>query len=363
MTTSIPRARELKGFEEELEQLRAETLATVGEKDAKYIRRIIRLQRWFEVGSRTLLMFGFFPPTWILGTALLSLSKILDNMEIGHNVMHGQYDWMNDEKIHSSNFEWDTACDGQTWRLSHNYKHHTYTNIIGKDRDYGYGILRMDQDETWRPQDIFNLMKFWWLSVMFQWGVALQELEPDRIVSGEASWAEKKPILKAFLKKGGRQFFKDYIFFPLVGLLTGAWLSVLIGNLVANFIRNIWASSVIFCGHFPDGHHTFLEAECENESKGQWFYRQILGSCNFSGGKLTHIMSGHLSCQIEHHLFPTIPSSKYMGLSKRVREICEKYNVPYNSRSFFRQYASTVKRMFKLSFPNKIWNKREPALA
>ena len=83
--------------------------------------------------------------------AALSLSKILDNMEIGHNVMHGQYDWMRDPALNSKMFEWDTACPGDQWRHSHNYMHHTYTNILGKDRDIGYGVLRMDESQKWNP--------------------------------------------------------------------------------------------------------------------------------------------------------------------------------------------------------------------
>ena len=58
-------------------------------------------------------------------------SKILDNMEIGHNIMHGQYDWTGDPALASKKFEWDTACPSDQWRHSHNYMHHTYTNIVG----------------------------------------------------------------------------------------------------------------------------------------------------------------------------------------------------------------------------------------
>ncbi|HUM52006.1 MAG TPA: acyl-CoA desaturase [Chitinophagales bacterium] len=353
MTTTMPSKEKLQDFENDLEALRMGTLAQLGEKDEQHIKRIIRIQRWWEIGGRTFLQFGIFPPFWLVGTASLSISKIIDNMEIGHNVMHGQYDWMNNPKIHSSNFEWDTACDGKSWRQTHNYEHHTYTNIIGKDRDYGYGLLRLDNETPFKFDDYFNIIKFSLLQGFFQWGVALHELEADNIIFGDLKLKDKIPFLKQFAKKGARQFFKDYIFFPVAGLLTGSSIAVLTGNLVANFIRNIWASSVIFCGHFPDGVHTFDESECVNESKGQWYYRQILGSCNFSGNKLMHIMSGHLSFQVEHHLFPDIPSSRYEEMSVRVKEICAKYNIPYNVSPMSKQYLSVVKKVIKYSFPNK----------
>ncbi len=84
------------------------------------------------------------------------MSKILDNMEIGHNVMHGQYDWMREPSLNSRVFEWDTVCPSDQWRHSHNYVHHTYTNILGQDRDIGYGILRMDPAQKWHPYYLGN---------------------------------------------------------------------------------------------------------------------------------------------------------------------------------------------------------------
>ena len=358
MNTIHLNREQLQNFENELEQLRLSTLSKVGEADEKHIKRIILIQRLCEISARGFLMAGIFPPFWLAGTGLLSVSKILDNMEIGHNVMHGQYDWMNDPKIHSSNFEWDTACDGNSWKQTHNYEHHTYTNILGKDRDYGYGVLRIDDERPFRTEDYFNIVKFGLLSSFFQWGVALHEMEADRIIAGEVDIKDKKDYLKAFAKKGARQFFKDYMFFPALGLISGAALPVLAGNLVANFVRNIWASAVIFCGHFPDGVQTFSEEDCQHETKGQWYYRQILGSCNFKGGTLLHVMSGHLSCQIEHHLFPDIPSSRYREMSVEVQKICKKYNLPYNTASFTRQYYTVIKKVISHSVPGK-----QPVLA
>lgn len=355
MTTKLPTKEALIGFAKDLETLKQKTLAKIGQKDANYIRRILRIQRGCEVAGRSFLMVGYVPLLWIAGTVFLSISKILDNMEIGHNVMHGQYDWMNDEVIHSSSFEWDNTCDSKAWQRTHNHEHHTYTNIIGKDKDYGYGLLRLDSDTPWKFGDLFNLVKFALLSIFFQYGVGLQEIDTEGIKLGKTSWKEKKPLLFAFLHKVKRHIFRDYAFYPALGAFTGAVIPVLTGNLIANLIRNLWASAVIFCGHFPDGVHTFEIEDCENESKGQWYYRQILGSCNFKGNKLLQIMSGHLSFQIEHHLFPDIPSYRYEEIAKEVKSICEKYNIPYNNRSFTRQYFSTIKRMFNFSFPKPVF--------
>lgn len=344
-------AEDLKGFERDVDALRQEVLAKVGKEDAAYMRRLVVIQRVFEWLGRGCLQFSFILPLWFIGTALLALSKILDNMEIGHNVMHGQYDWMNDPVLHSSRFEWDNASVSAHWKKVHNFEHHTFTNIIGKDRDYGYDALRMDEKDPWKPSDLLNFPKFVVISLIFQWSVGFYGLESSRAENGELDGASRKRMLKEFFSKGVKLIFRDYVFFPLLGLLSGAGLGVLLGNLTANVLRNLWSSAVIFCGHFPEGVQTFTEAECEGESRGQWYYRQILGSGNFNGGTLLHILSGHLSTQIEHHLFPDVPSSRYREVIPRLQAICANHGVPYNTASFASQYVSVMKKIFKASFP------------
>jgi fatty acid desaturase len=338
----------------ELDELRSRTVAELGEHDAEYIRRIIRAQRGLEVAGRGLLMFGFLPPSWLGGVAALSLSKILDNMEIGHNVMHGQYDWMKDPSLNSQHFEWDTACPGEQWRYSHNYVHHTHTNVLGMDRDIGYGILRMSEDQPWRARDLGNPVYATLLALLFQWGVAAHDLEVERIEAGEIALSDKRAILQAIWRKGRRQVLRDYVAFPVLAGPGAPF--VLTGNLSANALRNVWSFMIIFCGHFPDGTHEFSEAEVEQESRGDWYVRQMLGSANLTGGRLFHILSGNLSYQIEHHLFPDIPARRYGELAVEVREICERYGLPYNAGSLPKQFGSVVKKIVRLAVP---WGGRD----
>ncbi|MBJ7384816.1 MAG: acyl-CoA desaturase, partial [Mycolicibacterium sp.] len=122
---------QVEAFGKELDAIRERVVADLGERDLTYIRNVIKAQRGLEAGGRALLWAGVLPPAWLAGTAMLAVSKILDNMEIGHNVMHGQYDWTGDPALASRNFEWDSACPSDQWRHSHNYMHHTYTNIVG----------------------------------------------------------------------------------------------------------------------------------------------------------------------------------------------------------------------------------------
>src|ERR1700756_4421461 len=121
----------------ELDAIRQQVLDTRGERDARYIRTVIKSQRSLEAGSRIILLFSLFPPAWLVGTAGLSLAKILENMEIGHNVMHGQWDWMRDPEIHSSAWEWDNVSCAESWKDSHNFQHHMFANVVGKEPDLG----------------------------------------------------------------------------------------------------------------------------------------------------------------------------------------------------------------------------------
>lgn len=340
---------------DQLDGVREHINAKVGQEDAQYIRKVIVMQRVFEWGGRALILLGFLTPIlWAVGVLFLALGKIIDNMEIGHNVMHGQYDWMNDKFINSRSYEWDIACDGESWNRVHNYEHHTYTNIVGKDRDYGYGLLRLSRDFGWRIKNLWQFGTYVVLSVLFQWGIAYHELAAERVFFGKKkdnrnSQVTHAELKKRFFSKGARQILKDYVLFPLLAGPMFLW--VLVGNLLANLIRNLWTSTIIFCGHFTGDAQTFTQEECINESRGQWYYRQALGSSNIKGRNWFHVLSGHLSYQIEHHLFPDLPARRYREIAPHVQRIFKEHGIHYNTGSFLAQYGSVVKRILRYSFP------------
>ncbi len=177
--------------------------------------------------------------------------------------------------------------------------------------------------------------------------------------SRQTRWSDTKKLRKGIARKIGRQTLKDYVLFPA---LTGPlFLSTLTANATANLVRNIWAYSIIFCGHFPTGVATFTEAECEDESRGHWYVRQMMGSANITGSKLFHILSGNLSHQIEHHLFPDLPARRYPQIAGEVKALCEKYGLPYNSGGLSRQLGSTWSKIFRLALPSRLWFGCDPA--
>ncbi|RNF82902.1 fatty acid desaturase family protein [Montanilutibacter psychrotolerans] len=341
----------LAAFERELDAVRLQVLADIGQRDARHIRRMRGIVQGAAIGGRGLLMFGVGPVSWAAGVVGLALAKILENMEIGHNVLHGQYDWMNDPSLNSQTYDWDIVCAGEHWRNSHNVEHHDHTNIIGLDHDFGYGMLRLSDQQRWSPACLLQPFSYLLLAINFQWGVAVHDIKIGRFVKGRMPFVEFRERMRPFLRKAGRQLFKDYVLFP--ALAFWQWPRVLLGNLAANLIRNVWTNAIIFCGHFTEHVHTYTRKEVVGETRGQWYLRQIQGSSNLEGGRTFHLLTGHLSHQIEHHLFPDLPAPRYTQIAPQVREICARYGVHYNTGGFWKQYGGVLARIVRYAFPGK----------
>jgi fatty acid desaturase len=382
-------AEQLDQLAIELDEIRDRVFADLGERDRRYIESMIAMQRRLAVLGRVLLLGASYRPAQLAGTTALSMAKILENMEIGHNVLHGQWDWMNDPQINSSTWDWDTASTSEAWKHSHNYVHHTFTNIRGKDKDLGYEIMRVDPKQKWHPvylfQPFYNLL----LMSFFEWGVAFHDMDYEAIRRGEKSEAEVKRQIKGIVGKAKSQVVKDYIAWPLLsGLATAgaelalesladrrepgrrrrrgglavslrrslgkgarAYRAAAAGNAAANVARNVWAYAIIFCGHFPDQTYTFSQAEVKDESPGGRYVRQLTGSANIEGGPLFHVASGNLGYQVEHHLFPDLPSTRYAEIAPQIKQICERYGLPYNSGPFGQQLGMVQRTILRLAFP------------
>jgi NADPH-dependent stearoyl-CoA 9-desaturase len=389
----------------QFDALHEQVSSDLGDRDARYIRSMIALQRRLALIGRLELIASRWRIPWALGAATLGVAKILENMEIGHNVLHGQWDWMNDPVINSRAWDWDTASTAEAWRHSHNYVHHTYTNILGKDRDLGYEIMRVDPHQQWYPfyvlQPIYNIV----LMMVFEWGVAVHDLDFEAIRKGEKSMTQVRKELKGIAGKARTQIQKDYVAWPLIsGLVMTAieagiftiktrtnggrrspklqakraarklrhkrvkrgevvkqlverrsfrepFMRTLTADVAANVIRNVWSYAIIFCGHFPDQTYTFTEEEVKDETRGAWYVRQLTGAANIDGGPMFHVLSGNLGYQVEHHLFRDMPSTRYGEIAPKVREICIQYGLPYNSGPFHKQLGSVQRTILRLAFP------------
>ncbi len=132
-----------------------------------------------------------------------------------------------------------------------------YTNVIGKDNDLGYGIMRVDEDQPWHPmhlgQPLWNFIN----ACFFEYGIAAYDLELRRrdLKQRKPRTRSSGPRPRPSRRKIRRQVTKDYVVHPL---LSGpSFLTTLAANFTANLVRNLWSHSVIMCGHFPEGVETF----------------------------------------------------------------------------------------------------------
>jgi linoleoyl-CoA desaturase len=275
--------------------------------------------------------------------------------------------------------------------------HHTFTNIRGKDKDLGYEIMRIDPNQNWHPvyllQPFYNVL----LTLAFEWGVALHDLDFEAIRKGEKSPKQVRKELKGIAGKARSQIVKDYVAFPaLSGLIAGGvaaagsllrargsrrrnriasrlrpggrpatavaasdfgeefrrtFRSTMWADVTANIVRNVWAHAIIFCGHFPDQTYTFSEEEVENETKGGWYVRQLIGAANIEGSPLFHVISGNLGFQVEHHLFPDMPSTRYAEIAPKVKDVCKRYDLPYNTGPFPQQWWMVHRTIARLALP------------
>ena len=348
---------EIESFGNELEALRKEILQKVGKADEEYIREVENTSRYLEIIGRLMLHFGIDPFSYLAGVGTLSIGKIIENMELGHNVMHGQYDWMNDPELNSEKYEWDIVSEKSQWILSHNYFHHSFTNVIGKDYDFGYTIMRLTSDQKWSIGNLFQVPLNILLATFFEFGVAFHGhgIQKEHSLTGsEVSEKEKKDADNRLLLKIAKQTGKEYVLLPILGGIQAP--RIFMGNFTANIIRNLWTYSIIFCGHFTEDSVTYPLSTLDNESKGQWYLRQLHGSSNLEGGPLFDFLSGNLSHQIEHHLFPDIPAKRYAEIGEKVKEIAKKYEQNYNTGSFLSQFTNVIKRITAFSFPDEIAN-------
>jgi fatty acid desaturase len=391
--------QDLEKLAKEFDAIHDEVFAELGDRDRHYIKTVISVERQIVVVGRILLLGSRSRTAWVLGTACLGMAKILENMELGHNILHGQWDWMNDPDIHSSVWDWDTASSAEAWKHSHNYIHHTYTNIRGKDKDLGYEIMRIDPNQKWRPANLGQPLYNFLLTILFEWGVALHDTDVEALWRGEKSMADLKDDFRSIAGKARLQIIKDYIGWPLISagafalvqlalrgrldqpaqsrvakglrrisnkgrvrstaafldrVLPGVestFLRTMAADALANLIRNVWSHAIIFCGHFPDQTYTFSEEEVEDETRGGWYVRQLLGAANIEGSPLFHVISGNLGYQVEHHLYPDMPSSRYSEIAPKIKDICERYELPYNSGPFSKQWFTVHRTIFRLAFP------------
>ncbi len=351
-------------IEQEFDAIKQRYRLKLGAKDVAYITGLRRKSRLFEALGRGLLWISPEPITFSAGVFFVWLHRNIEAIEIGHNVLHGQYDYFPEiPEFHSHNFKWKAPIDEEGWRREHNALHHVHTNVFEKDPDLNHGILRTNDLTPWNKSHRYQVPVYLFLAyptMLYQFNSQnLGFTQAYREQSFPAANQGYAPILHADaspeeLKKRhhrsiARVLVKEYVVFPLLALVTGfSAFKVLLGNLLADVINNYWIALTIQATHLTEP----LQSDEAISHKGRWYLSQLESSVNFKGSRRMSVLWGHLNYQIEHHLFPDIPSHHYPDMAKEVKVVCAKYGIQYkcnpNWRTAIKNYISVL---WKYSFP------------
>lgn len=351
-------------FEQEIDAIKHRYQQQLGQEDIDYIRKMRRRSRQLEVLGRGLLWISTGPISFLLGTGFLWLHRNIETVEIGHNVLHGQYDYFPEiPEFHAHNFKWKAPVDEEGWRREHNAMHHVHTNVFEKDPDLNHGILRTNALTPWNKRHLFQVPLYLFAAyptMLYQFNSQNlgfgQQFREKHFPAGNQGYAlvEHPGVSQAELERRHwrsvlRVVAKEYVLFPLLALVTGfSFLKVFAGNLLADAINNYWLALTIQATHFTEP----LQPEEALKHKGHWYLTQLDSSVNFRGPRQLNALWGHLNYQIEHHLFPDIPSWRYPAMAKEVKAVCARHGVRYKCNpSWGRSIRNYLAVMWKYSFP------------
>ncbi len=351
-------------IEQEFEAIKQRYRAKLGAEDVAYIKGLRFKSRVFELLGRGLLWTSRNPLTFGAGVGFIWLHRNIEAIEIGHNVLHGQYDYFEQiPQFHSKNFKWKAPIDEEGWRREHNAMHHVHTNVYEKDPDLNHGLLRTNDLVPWNKSHLWQVPIYFlgaYPTMLYRFNSQnlgfTQKYREQNFETGNQGYAivdvgdsSEQELLKRQYRSFARVIVKEYVVFPALAKLTGhSALKVLAGNLLADVINNYWIGLTIQATHFTEP----LQDETAIDHKGRWYLSQLDSSVNFKGNRWQSILWGHLNYQIEHHLFPDIPSHRYPDMAKEVKALCKKYDLNYKCNpSWGKAIKNYVSVFWKYSFP------------
>jgi linoleoyl-CoA desaturase len=345
------RPERYRRFGDELDAVKRRIVDEVGVLDLEYVRKLDWFSHAMEVVGRVLIHVSFEPFSFALGVGALWVHKQLQATEIGHTALHGAYDRMpGARRFHSETFRWDTPIDEESWRSGHNVRHHGFTNIAGKDPDILFGTVRLTEHTPYARHHKYQLP--FTLAVLFpNFGflmnthftgltdVLLGNGRGGLDVLPDLSKASVRGAWKKTLRKYLPYYFKNYVFFPA---LAGPFFwKVLLGNWLAEVMRDVYSAATIFCGHVGDDVKAY-DLGTKARSRGDWYAMQVESTNNYEVSRPISILCGGLDRQIEHHLFPTLPPERLRQIAPEVRAICERHGVKYRTDTWPRTLARAI---------------------
>lgn len=357
--TRLPDAERFRLFGAALDGVKERVLAQVGEEDVRYVRRVNAFSRAMEIAGRGLIFFSPEPVSFLLGVGALWIHKQLQATEVGHTALHGAYDRLpGAEKFASKTFRWDTPIDEESWRYAHNVRHHGNTNVAGRDPDIHFGTVRLTERTPWNPRHraqlavalavIFPNFSFFIGShacglndVFFDNGLPERlDILPDR------STASVRKAWRQGLRKYVPYYLYNYVLWP--ALAGPMFWKVLLGNWLAETLRDVYSAATIFCGHVGDDVESY-PAGTKAHGRGQWYAMQVEAANDFEVSWPVSVLCGALDRQIEHHLFPTLPPQRLRQIAPEVRAICARHGVAYKTDTWGRTLRKALGHIGRLA--------------
>jgi len=304
--------------------------------------------------------FWFFG---ILGAFLIGVGNVARWSNVTHPILHGAYDKVEGipHRYTKAGFaagkrryiDWLDWIKPDAWVYEHNIMHHYH---LGEYDDPD----NVEKNLEWLHKKKIPMWMKYAIVYLFAgiWKLAYYAPNTQRILQNKDDKMMNNPrgqkySFSPFTQKG-RELWKEYIlpyglfqfvFLPLLFLPFGlnAALTAFGFLLLGEVFANLHSFLVIVPNHSAEDIYQF---ETAHKSQGEYYLRQIMGSVNYNTGTdLIDFLHGFLNYQIEHHLFPNMPSSYYQKMQPIVKEICKKHNLEYRQESVFKRILMTLDLM------------------
>lgn len=338
------RLEQLRRFGEALDALKQRVERQVGEDDVRYVKRVRRFSIGMEALGRALIHVSLDPITFAIGVIALWLHKQVEATEIGHTALHGAYDGLpGAEDFQSKTHPWRVPIDEESWRYGHNVRHHGATNVAGKDADIHFGPVRLTEETPYDPK-VHRFQTLFAMFVLFpNFGLlmnahftGLSDAYHGNGRSGLDFLRDRSPesvrgAWKKAMRKYGPYYAYEYVLFP--ALAGPMFWKVLLGNWLAETMRDVYSAATIFCGHVGERTRSYPEGT-RTRSRGEWYAMQVEASNDFEVPWAVSVLCGGLDRQIEHHLFPRLAPQRLRAIAPEVRRLCEEHGVEYRTASW-----------------------------